>query len=175
MDLQHYYPFLPSIRDPDEESVRRKDHSFNIQRSPSRMSNLLPPLKENVVSTPVCYDIYLIKSKYLSQFRLQEEYNAIVNQSKCSLLYQKLSSILKEVVRPHSALLLDPTFWLLNLAMFFNMLATIKLFIIYKDLSDFFGVGDYYYLAMTCVGIGDMLGRLSGGFLSSFNVRNIVN
>ncbi|RXG72267.1 Monocarboxylate transporter 14 [Armadillidium vulgare] len=70
--------------------------------------------------------------------------------------------------------LVDPCLLLINITMFFTMLATMKLFVIYKDLSKFLGVEDYYSIAMSTVGIGDILGRISAGFLSSYKCIDSV-
>lgn len=54
--------------------------------------------------------------------------------------------------------------------MLFAYLANVKLFVIYQDLGESLGVGDYYFYAVSIIGIGDIVGRLSAGAISSWKV-----
>lgn len=70
--------------------------------------------------------------------------------------------------------LLDLRFWLLDFAIFFSMVSTLFIFIIYMDFANNKGLGEYYAPALASLGIGDALGRLSVGILLSFKVQYII-
>ncbi|CAL4155018.1 unnamed protein product, partial [Meganyctiphanes norvegica] len=63
--------------------------------------------------------------------------------------------------------LLDPRFWLMDFAVFFGTIGASTHFVIYKDLADFLGVIDHYSTGLSAMGIGDMVGRIAGGVLTS--------
>ena len=65
---------------------------------------------------------------------------------------------------------MESRFWLLNVAYFFAMVGTICFFIIYKDFAVSKGVGDYYTMALSGIGIGDLVGRMSTGIMLSSTV-----
>ncbi|CAL4063719.1 unnamed protein product [Meganyctiphanes norvegica] len=63
--------------------------------------------------------------------------------------------------------LLDLRFWLINFGYFFCIVGTLTLFVIYKDFAGALNVVDYYSIALSAIGIGDMCGRITGGLLTS--------
>lgn len=71
-------------------------------------------------------------------------------------------------------LCLNARFWLLDLAFFFAMLGTMCLFIIYKDFAVSKNVGEYYTTALAGIGIGDLVGRMSAGFMLSSEVSQMM-
>lgn len=58
----------------------------------------------------------------------------------------------------------------MDFSIFFAMIGTLCLQIIYKDFAESKGVGDYYSMALSGMGIGDLCGRISIGFLVSSEV-----
>lgn len=58
----------------------------------------------------------------------------------------------------------------MNVAYFFAMVGTICFFIIYKDFAVSKGVGEYYTMALSGIGIGDLVGRMSTGIMVSSKV-----
>lgn len=54
------------------------------------------------------------------------------------------------------------------------MVSTLFLFIIYMDFANNKGLGEYYAPALSSLGIGDAIGRLSVGILLSFKVQYII-
>lgn len=69
---------------------------------------------------------------------------------------------------------MEARFWLLDVAYFFAMVGTICLFIIYKDFAVSKGVGEYYTMALSGIGIGDLVGRMGSGILASSKFVNPV-
>lgn len=65
---------------------------------------------------------------------------------------------------------MDIRFWLMDFAVFFALLGTLCLHIIYKDFAMSKGLGDYYSMALAGTGIGDLCGRMSTGLLLAMNV-----
>ncbi|KAK7068282.1 hypothetical protein SK128_006422 [Halocaridina rubra] len=63
--------------------------------------------------------------------------------------------------------LMDVRFWLMDFSVFFCMLGTLILYIIYKDFAEYMGVGEHYSVALSGIGIGDVIGRVGTGFLAS--------
>ncbi|XP_071520375.1 uncharacterized protein [Panulirus ornatus] len=93
-------------------------------------------------------------------------------RSLCMLLIKKMKrrtqAFISRIARKFTGHpLLDPQFWLMDFSIFFAMLGTLCLQIIYKDFADSKGVGDYYSMALSAMGIGDLCGRISVGLLVS--------
>ncbi|XP_042215606.1 monocarboxylate transporter 12-like isoform X2 [Homarus americanus] len=95
-------------------------------------------------------------------------------RSLCMLLIEKMKRRTYTAIKNFSSYrkssdhpLLDIRFWLLDFAVFFVMVGTLCLYIIYKDFADSKGVGDYYSMALSGIGIGDLCGRMCTGFLMS--------
>lgn len=91
--------------------------------------------------------------------------------SVCQLLVERVklySHSFRKSLKEHSSHpLLDLRFWLLDFAIFFSMLSTLFIFIIYKDFANSKGLGEYYAIALSIMGAGDLCGRMSMGFLLS--------
>ena len=63
--------------------------------------------------------------------------------------------------------LLDVRLWFMAVGVFFCMLGTIVMFVVYKDLCEFFGVVEHYTTCLCLLGVGDICGRISGGVIAS--------
>nr|XP_053626539.1 uncharacterized protein LOC128684411 [Cherax quadricarinatus] len=94
----------------------------------------------------------------------------IKRRSLCVLLMEKMKLRSQTVISSFARKstnhpLFDVRFWLMDFAVFFAMLGTLCLYIIYKDFADYMGLGDYYSIALSGIGIGDLCGRMFTGFL----------
>nr|XP_045614996.1 monocarboxylate transporter 9-like isoform X1 [Procambarus clarkii]XP_045614997.1 monocarboxylate transporter 9-like isoform X1 [Procambarus clarkii]XP_045614998.1 monocarboxylate transporter 9-like isoform X1 [Procambarus clarkii] len=100
-------------------------------------------------------------------------------RSFCLLLIEKMKLRTQAVINnftrsSNNHPLLDARFWLMDFAVFFAMLGTLCLYIIYKDFADSKGLGDYYSMALSGIGIGDLCGRMFTGFLMNMKCIDSV-
>ncbi|XP_066990596.1 uncharacterized protein [Macrobrachium rosenbergii] len=93
-------------------------------------------------------------------------------RSKCTRLIEKVKLRTKLMVANFSKSsadhpLMDPRFWLMDFSVCLCMLGTLTIHIIYKDFTNYLGVGEYYTVALSGIGVGDAVGRVGTGFLMS--------
>ncbi|XP_063842102.1 uncharacterized protein LOC135089870 isoform X1 [Scylla paramamosain] len=94
---------------------------------------------------------------------------------RMSQVKEKICATLVGLTRKsEDSIFMESRFWLLNVAYFFAMVGTICFFIIYKDFAVSKGVGDYYTMALSGIGIGDLVGRMSTGIMLSVTLINPV-
>ncbi|KAK3873703.1 hypothetical protein Pcinc_021318 [Petrolisthes cinctipes] len=106
----------------------------------------------------------------------EEEDNSInlfsEQRTVCQLMVERVKlfthSFRKSFKEQSNHPLLDLRFWLLDFAIFFSMVSTLFIFIIYMDFANSKGLGEYFSPALSSLGIGDAIGRLSVGVLLSF-------
>lgn len=100
---------------------------------------------------------------------------SVEHQTFCSSVLEKIKvktriflNYIKRMKKENP--LLDLRFWLINVGYFFCIVGTLTLFVIYKDFAISLDCEEYYSIALSIIGIGDMCGRLTGGILTSTTV-----
>lgn len=95
-------------------------------------------------------------------------------RSLCTLLVKKLKLRTQRAIKSFSENssdhpLLDTRVWLMDFSVLFCMVGTLTLYVIYKDFADSVGQSEYYSMALSGIGIGDLIGRVSTGLLMTLN------
>ncbi|KAG0723233.1 Monocarboxylate transporter 14 [Chionoecetes opilio] len=101
------------------------------------------------------------------------------NKTRCVMSFQKVKQKLCATLavlssKSEGSVLMEARFWLVGVAYFLAMLGTICFFIIYKDYAVSKGVGEYYTIALSGIGIGDLVGRMTTGIFVSSEFVNPV-
>ncbi|ROT66840.1 hypothetical protein C7M84_015111 [Penaeus vannamei] len=99
-------------------------------------------------------------------------------RSLCTLLVKKLKLRTQRAIKSFSENssdhpLLDTRVWLMDFSVLFCMVGTLTLYVIYKDFADSVGQSEYYSMALSGIGIGDLIGRVSTGLLMTLNDASI--
>ncbi|XP_063611326.1 uncharacterized protein LOC134785013 isoform X1 [Penaeus indicus] len=100
-------------------------------------------------------------------------------RSLCTLLVKKLKMRTQRAIKSISENssdhpLLDTRVWLMDFSVLFCMLGTLTLYVIYKDFADSVGQSEYYSMALSGIGIGDLCGRVSTGLLMTLKQVDAV-
>ncbi|XP_068230159.1 uncharacterized protein [Palaemon carinicauda] len=139
---------------------------FGAEYGPSGVPRAVFLIREEDCDLSCCTDDHEEPGTSTAHQEHQEQ------RSTCTKLFEKMklrTQLMVATFNKNSAdhPLLDPRFWLMDFSVCLCMLGTLTIHIIYKDFTNYLGVGEHYTVALSGIGIGDAIGRVGTGFLMS--------